>query len=84
MRNPERINILLDCVEEKWNQVPDWRFGQLIKNVTAGHDLLYLSDERFFELLIAYFSNPKESEEIEIPEFKEFDDEVRVDPSWFF
>lgn len=96
MRNPERIKTLLDCIEEKWNQVPDWRFGQFISNVTAGHNLFYLSDEKLFEILILYFSNPQEIENIEIPEFKEFSDEVearevkidtdkvRIDPEWFF
>lgn len=32
MRDPNRINIVLDKVAKLWKLVPDWRLGQLIDN----------------------------------------------------
>lgn len=33
MRDPNRIKPLLAALESKWNDYPDWRFGQLVYNV---------------------------------------------------
>lgn len=34
MRDPERIDPFLEKFAELWKKVPDWRFGQLIMNLT--------------------------------------------------
>lgn len=33
MRNPERIHEICNCLEQIWDTVPDWRFGQLLSNL---------------------------------------------------
>lgn len=33
MRDPKRIKRVLDKLSMIWNEVPDWRFTQLIENV---------------------------------------------------
>lgn len=33
MRDTERIHTICALLEEIWNQVPDWRFGQLLCNL---------------------------------------------------
>ena len=33
MRDPKRIQRILDKLGMIWNQVPDWRFTQLVENV---------------------------------------------------
>ena len=32
MRDPERIDRLLNQIREVWQKVPDWRLGQLLVN----------------------------------------------------
>ena len=33
MRNPDRIPKILSLLQQGWEKVPDWRFGQLIENL---------------------------------------------------
>lgn len=35
MRNPERIDEIMNELTEIWKENPDWRFGQLISNVVG-------------------------------------------------
>ena len=50
MRNPERIKPFLDELEKIWNEVPDWRFGQLVVNL-FGTDPFYIEDEQALEII---------------------------------
>lgn len=34
MRDPKRIDEFCDLLKEIWKRVPDWRFGQLISNLS--------------------------------------------------
>ena len=44
MRDPNRIDEILNTVKIIWNQYPDMRFGQLIVNV-LGIDPFYVEDD---------------------------------------
>lgn len=58
MRDPKRIPEFLAVVQECWEQVPDWRFGQLIENIkrfSGKSDLFYLEDDDFEKILKEYF-----------------------------
>ena len=58
MRNPERIDKVLQALYDAWHKVPDWRLGQLLCNLqsAAGNDLFYMEDDKFIELLKEYFN----------------------------
>ena len=48
MRDPNRIKPFLETIEKCWEQVPDWRFGQLVENLKRRldiKDLFYIEDE---------------------------------------
>ena len=52
MRNPNRIKPFLETIEKCWEQVPDWRFGQLIENIKSRllvEDLFYIEDKELEE-----------------------------------
>lgn len=55
MRNPERIQPILDKIAELWKEHPDFRLGQLIMviGMTKEHNpkLFYMEDEEFLRLL---------------------------------
>lgn len=62
MRNPDRIHVFCDRLAGIWEQVPDWRFGQLMSNMLGayvgktGRDIFYPEDDEmlaFFEKYIA-------------------------------
>ena len=58
MRDPKRIPKFLALLQEYWEKVPDWRFGQLIENIkrfSGKSDLFYLEDDEFEQLLKNYF-----------------------------
>ena len=44
MRDPKRIDELLNTVKTVWEQYPDMRFGQLVVNV-LGVDPFYIEDD---------------------------------------
>lgn len=50
MRDPKRIESVLDQIREIWEQVPDWRLGQLIVNaVKPGEpcpEVFYIEDTK--------------------------------------
>jgi hypothetical protein len=58
VRDPSRIPMLLAALERRWGDQPDQRLGQLLMNVSRGHDLFALEDDRFLALL-----GPKTAEE---------------------
>ena len=54
MRDPNRIDAVIEAVRDAWKQVPDWRLGQLIVNVSrsAGHgDPFFLEDNQLMQVL---------------------------------
>ena len=63
MRDPNRIKPFLETIAKCWEQVPDWRFGQLIENLKRRldiKDLFYIEDEELEETIKKIF-NIKES-----------------------
>lgn len=70
MRDPERLLDIIDKIYVIWDANPDWRFGQLLRNVgyleqepyryrSVVLDPFYVEDDRLIELLDKYI---KESE----------------------
>lgn len=62
MRNPERIDTILDLIEDIWRKYPDLRLGQLLINVIGTHmenNLFYYEDDS----LIRDLENWKERKE---------------------
>ena len=59
MRDPNRIPEILAMLQQGWEKVPDWRFGQLVENLRiyiGVDDLFYMSFEfRFLKKRIAAF-----------------------------
>ena len=55
MRNPDRIPEVLKELEKLWEQVPDWRLGQVISNFSyelmGNNDPFYMEDKDLLELL---------------------------------
>ena len=41
MRDPNRIPKVLDLLEKAWQEVPDWRLGQLISNIARATSTFY-------------------------------------------
>ena len=63
MRDPNRIKPFLETIAKCWEQVPDWRFGELIENLNRRldiKDLFYIEDEELEEAIKKIF-NIKES-----------------------
>lgn len=52
MRNPGRIDLILEMVGEYWKKTPDWRFFQLMYNVmsTCDKDPFYVEDSELKDL----------------------------------
>lgn len=57
MRDPERIEPIIACLRSIWEQVPDWRFGQLLSNLLGAMyeegnkvDPFFMEDDRFIDL----------------------------------
>lgn len=61
MRDVNRIQPFLSELEKHWNEVPDWRFGQLLVNVlsNADRDLFFYEDDEFLKLFEDYFKEKK-------------------------
>lgn len=60
MRDPKRIPKIMRELEKLWNEVPDWRLGQLICNIARSErieDPFFLEDDKLLEFLTA--SNEK-------------------------
>lgn len=51
MRDPNRIDVICDLLRDVWKQVPDWRLGQLIFNLTGKYDCFYVEDDTLEEAL---------------------------------
>ncbi len=82
MRDPERINRILNLVDWIWNKYPDQRLFQLLSNsilmATDKREMgnsFYLEDELLEDYLIKYKHSITE---IELDELTDLDDEKRV------
>ena len=54
MRDPKRIDSILNQLREVWEQVPDWRLGQLIVNAVEPKEpteIFAVEDSRLQHLL---------------------------------
>lgn len=59
MRDPKRINEIMDKLKKRWEKVPDMRFYQFLIALTYEvyndnpdiHDMFYLEDDRFIKTL---------------------------------
>ncbi len=54
MRDPERIDTIMEAVKKEWKKVPDWRLGQLIVNISrsAGiYDPYFMEDDRLLRTI---------------------------------
>ena len=50
MRDPRRIKRILALLENAWQEVPDWRLGQLVYNVsecTGWYSVYCMEDDDF-------------------------------------
>ena len=66
MRDPKRIPEILKLLQECWENVPDWRFCQLIENLkryTGYADLFYIEDDKFVQYLKEFFQVDEEAED---------------------
>ena len=61
MRDPKRIDEILNTVKIVWEQYPDWRFGQLVVNV-LGVDPFYIEDEIILAAFQANIKGRKEKD----------------------
>ena len=66
MRDPRRIYPFLKKLQECWEEVPDWRFGQLMCNflgdvaTKTNRDVFFIEDEEMLSLLEEYFKPAEE------------------------
>lgn len=56
MRDPNRIDKILEVLGDVWKIVPDWRFGQLISNLqyfynSKDGDCFFVEDDKMYEFL---------------------------------
>ena len=55
MRNPERIDNILERLKVVWKENPDLRLGQLMLAVIKMDRLFYIEDEALIQALENYF-----------------------------
>lgn len=69
MRNPERIPIIINELEQIWKSNPDYRLGQLISVFTKPkepcHEMFNIEDDKILDGLM-HFKNKQQSENIDI------------------
>ena len=62
MRDPKRIDEFCEELKKMWQQVPDWRFGQLIVNALGEiqakekRDVFFIEDDKMLEDLKEVFA----------------------------
>ena len=56
MRDPKRIETVLNVLRNVWYKYPDLRLGQLLDNISSeqARDIYYIEDEEWIELLKQY------------------------------
>ena len=61
MRDPNRIDEFCNELARMWHKVPDWRFGQLIDNLTKEYhhethrDIFFVEDDELLAFFNKYF-----------------------------
>ena len=70
MRDPKRIDVILQEISTIWHKYPDMRLGQLIGNVLEGPNLYYVEDDSLVKALKDVYEGAKEP--------VEFDDEAYI------
>lgn len=58
MRDPKRISQMMNLIQRGWETVPDWRFGQLIENLSryiGVDDLFYIEDDKMMKVIAEFF-----------------------------
>ena len=70
MRDPKRIDVILQEISAIWHKYPDMRLGQLIGNVLEGPSLYYVEDDSLVKALRDMYEGAKEP--------VEFDDEAYI------
>ena len=70
MRDPKRIDVILQEISAIWHKYPDMRLGQLIGNVLEGPSLYYVEDNSLVKALKDIYEDAKEP--------VEFDDEAYI------
>ena len=70
MRDPKRIDIILQEIGAIWHKYPDMRLGQLIGNVLEGPSLYYVEDDSLVKALKDMYEGAKEA--------VKFDDEAYI------
>ena len=61
MRDPKRIDIILQEISTIWHKYPDMRLGQLIGNVLEGPSLYYVEDDSLIKALKDMYEGAKEA-----------------------
>ena len=60
MRDPKRIDVILQEISNIWHKCPDMRLGQLIGNVLEGAALYYVEDDGLVSALKDMYEEAKE------------------------
>ena len=59
MRRKDRIDSIINRLEDIWLEFPDLRLGQLLLNVSKDPELYYLEDETLIEKLEGFYGSKK-------------------------
>ena len=63
MRDPNRIKPFLEKIEKLWSENPDWRFGQLVINITRtgviNTAIFNMEEDKFIEKMEELKKNEK-------------------------
>lgn len=52
MRDPAKIDKMINIIRAVWKESPDLRLGQLIMNISpGGQDIFYLEDDRLLDAM---------------------------------
>ena len=70
MRDPKRIDVILQEIGAIWHKYPDMRLGQLIGNVLEGLSLYYVEDDSLVKALKDMYEGAEEP--------VKFDDEAYI------
>ena len=70
MRDPKRIDVILQEIGAIWHKYPDMRLGQLIGNVLEGPSLYYVEDDSLVKALKDMYEGAEE--------LIKFDDEAYI------
>ena len=70
MRDPKRIDVILQEIGAIWHKYPDMRLGQLIGNVLEGPSLYYVEDDSLVKALKDMYEGTEEP--------VKFDDEAYI------